>query len=394
MAIGIFGGTFNPPHRGHLQAAVAAIRTLDITALYVIPTGEPPHKSLPEGTPNGADRYRMTRLLFAEEKQVTVLDLELRRAGPSYTIDTVLEVQQMHPQEEIYLLLGTDMFQGLENWRQAERLLQIVTPAVFARAGGQASEITAFAKRLQVRYGVQSRLIDHEILETSSTDLRANFSSRTGRNLVGDSVYAELIAQRHYGAQPDLEWLREQVNAMLSPNRVAHVRGTEEEAARLAKWWGADETEARMAAILHDVTKALGSSEQLQFCVKHGILMDGTMKQSAKLLHAKTGAYLAKEKYGASSAVVDAIAYHTTGRNGMSLLEQIIYMADYIEPTRNFPEVCALRELAYIDLESALLQGLELTLTDLAEQGLKPHPDTEAAIKWLNEKARVKRVGI
>jgi len=383
MRIGIFGGTFNPPHNGHLQAATVAMEALGLDMLYVVPTGVPPHKPLEPDTPNGTARHRMAALLFADTPRVQVSDCELTRQGPSYTVDTAHTILKLHPSATLFLLLGTDMFLSLEQWYRVEELLNIVTPVVFARARGQGQAIADFAQHLQERYGVTPIQIDHEILEVSSTALREMLAERRGRAWLTDPVYAEIIARGYYGAKPDFAWLREQADAMLSPKRISHVRGTEEEAVRLARRWGVDEELAREAAILHDITKSLDLSAQLQLCEKYGILADIATKSSEKLLHAKTGAAIAKAEFGASQAVCDAISYHTTGRQGMTPLEKITYIADYIEPNRDFPEVHVLRELAYTDLDQALLQGLALTLGDLAEKGRVPHPDTMAAMEWL-----------
>ena len=386
MRIGIFGGTFNPPHTGHLQAAARAVEALGSDMLYVVPTGMPPHKPLEPDTPSGTERYRMAELLFADMPQVQMSDVELTRQGPSYTMDTVLAIQKLHPAAELFLLLGTDMFLSLTHWHRADELLQLVTPAVFARADGQGQTIADFAMQLQERYGVTSIQIDHDIVEISSTALRDMLARRGGREWLADGVYTEIIAHGYYGAKPEFQWLREQAYAMLPAQRIPHVQGTEEEAVRLAQRWRVDECEAREAAILHDITKACDLQAQLQFCEKYDILVSNAIKENVKLLHAKTGAAIARVAFGVTQAVYDAICFHTTGRQGMTTLEKIIYMADYIEPNRNFPEVHALRELAYVNLDKAILFGLELTLYDLAENGYAPHPDTTEAIRWLVKK--------
>ena len=381
MKIGIFGGTFNPPHQGHLQAARAAIAALALDRLYVIPTKTPPHKILPEGTPAPEVRYHLAQILFAEEPVAEVLDLELQRPGLSYTLDTVLEIRRLHPESELYLLLGTDMFLSLDFWDRVEELLPLVTPSVFARADGQREAIVAYAKQLQVRYGAAFRLIDHEVLELSSTEIREILSARGGLELVGEALYSELIRGRYYDAKPDFAWLREKA-FLQNPRRQAHTEGTEEEAIRLATYWGADVGEAREAAILHDITKGLDSGEQLRLCEKYGMMPDIQERENGKLLHAISGAGLARAEFGVCEAVFEAILYHTTGRPGMTLLDKVLYTADYIEPNRNFAEVSKLRELAYTDLDAAVAYGLALTAEALREKGAAQHPRSKAAAEW------------
>ena len=195
------------------------------------------------------------------------------------------------------------------------------------------------------------------------------------------TVYEHIISRRLYGAKPGWNWLREKAYSMLKTKRIPHVKGCEEEAVRLALHWGADPEQAAEAAILHDITKKLNLREQLILCEKYGIIPDALEAASEKLLHAKTGAAIAKESFGVSENVYDAIKWHTTGRADMSLLEKIIYMADYIEPTRDFEGVEKLRQLAYTDLDAAMKLGYEMSLGDLARYGVSPHPNTIEALE-------------
>jgi len=383
MGIGIFGGTFNPPHCGHLAAARAAIGALQLDRLYVVPTGEPPHKPMPEGGPNSEDRYRLAQLLFAGEERIRVLDLEIRRAGPSYTVDTVEALRTQHPDADFYLLLGTDMFLSIEQWHRPEELVALATPAVFARGQGQREEIATHIRRLTDVYGIEPVRINHDILALSSTDVRKALQLRQGVELIGETVYREIIRRGHYGAKINFSWLREQAYTMLSPSRILHTQGTEAEAVRLAQRWGAEVDQVREAAILHDITKEFDAAEQLRLCQKYDMIPDDAEKRCRKLLHAKTGAAIARYEFGVCDTVFSAIACHTTGRPYMSLMDKILYLADYIEPGRDFAEVSRLRELAYTDLDAAVEYGLQLSLEELRGRGATPHPRTREAIDWL-----------
>ena len=101
-----------------------------------------------------------------------------------------------------------------------------------------------------------------------------------------------------------------------------------------------------------------------------------------KLLHAKTGAAMSRELFGVPEQIASAIRWHTTGREDMTLLEQVLYLADYIEPTRDFPGVEELRALAYENLSAAMILGLEMSLEELRAKGVEPHPNTVAALNW------------
>ena len=157
------------------------------------------------------------------------------------------------------------------------------------------------------------------------------------------------------------------------------------EAAIRAGEQAADEELAAEAAILHDCTKKAKRPEQLALCERYGVVPDELERESEKLMHAKTGAAVAEREFGCAREVVDAIRWHTTGKAGMTLLEQIIYMADYIEPTRDFEGVEPLRALAYEDLDRAMLLGLDMSLEEIAEQGNPVHPNTLAARAWFEQ---------
>ena len=161
------------------------------------------------------------------------------------------------------------------------------------------------------------------------------------------------------------------------------VMGGEEEAVKLAKFWGADPELARHAAILHDCTKYLGLEDQLHLCEKYGIELDSLERQAVKLLHSKTGACIAKYVFGEPDEVYEAIFWHTTGKADMTLLDKVLYMADYIEPNRDFDGVEELRKLAYTDLDQAMLLGVDSTIREMEERGYLIHTNTREARQWL-----------
>jgi nicotinate-nucleotide adenylyltransferase len=153
----------------------------------------------------------------------------------------------------------------------------------------------------------------------------------------------------------------------------------------MAKIWGADEVDAARAGLLHDITKALDGQLQLTLCREYGIVLGEFAQKNPKTLHAMTGALVAERIFGENPAVVAAICSHTTGKADMNTLEKIIYVADYMEPNRNFPGVEELRHLAYTDLDKALKMGLEMTLALLKERGSEISPESQQALAWLNE---------
>ena len=382
MKLAIYGGSFNPPHLGHAAAIRAVLDAIRPDELRVIPAATPPHKKLPAGSPSAAERLRLAELAFGNIPGVTVSDMELKREGKSYTADTVRALRRENPGATLYLIIGTDMLETFAEWHDFRSILRSVTLVALAREIGELDAVRDAASRLRRDCGARVRVLSAKPLPVSSTQLRMLLPMRHGREFLNDAVYAAIIRKRLYHAQPDFDWLREQSYPMLKPRRVAHVWGCEHEARKLAERWGADADLAAEAGILHDITKKFELSEQLLLSEKYGIINDTIELSNLKLLHAKTGACMARDLYGVPDAIYQAIRWHTTGRPDMSLLEKIIYLADYIEPTRDFEGVEPLRALAYADLDRAMLLGLEMSLDELREKGVEPHPNTADALEW------------
>ena len=131
--IGIFGGSFNPPHLGHMLALREFQEKLSLDRVLLIPAAAPPHKKLTANSPSAEHRLQMTRLAAQGMHNVEVLDLELRREGASYTADTVAQLRQTYSHDELFLLMGTDMFLSFGKWYHPERIAQEVTLAVAHR---------------------------------------------------------------------------------------------------------------------------------------------------------------------------------------------------------------------------------------------------------------------
>ncbi len=382
MKLLVYGGSFNPPHLGHVTAVKSAQQAVQPDLTLVIPAAIPPHKALEAGSPDALERLELSRRAFEKLPGVKVSDLELHRQGKSYTSDTVKELRAEYPEAEIFFLVGTDMLETFHQWHEFRFILSEVTLVATAREDAELEKVQAAADQLIADYGARIQVLTSEPLPLASTQLRRLLKRRCGAEYLPTAVYEHIIKERLYDARPSFDYLREQSYVFLKPKRVAHVWGCEHEARRLAERWGADVEFAAEAGILHDITKKFELSDQLLLSEKYGIINDNVELQNVKLLHAKTGAAMAKDLFGVPEEVENAIRWHTTGHENMTLLEQIIYMADYIEPTREFPGVEKLRALAYEDLRSAMILGLQMSLEEVRSWGSEPHPNTVKALSW------------
>jgi nicotinate-nucleotide adenylyltransferase len=322
---------------------------------------------------------------FWNVERTIVSNIEVNKPGPSYTADTVMSIRQIYPGAELYLLLGTDMYMSLESWKDYEDLLGHVTPAVFSRSSNDRKKIKQYSKILNERYGVVTETIINKAVQISSSELREMLTKREGVRYITDTNYSYIIKNRLYNAKPDWDWLRKRAYSLLKPERIPHVAGCEEAALSLAERWDVDLNDAREAAILHDITKRLGVYDNRRIMDDRGISVGNLEHGEETLLHSRTGALLAKDVFGVSDTVAEAIMWHTTGRAGMSMLEKVIYLADYIEPTRDFPGVDILRKLAFEDINAAMKMGLEMTIDDITSRGITPNHTTIDALNGINK---------
>lgn len=172
MRVGIYGGTFSPVHNGHVAAAKAFMEQMWLDILYVIPTGVTPHKDM-KGNATAADRLEMCRLAFADMEGVIVSDLEMKREGKSYTVDTLRELYD--PNGRLFLLMGTDMLMTLDQWREPDEIFRLCYPVYIRRETDESLDQAIVEKitSYQEKYGKVVRRIVAPAIELSSTDIRA-----------------------------------------------------------------------------------------------------------------------------------------------------------------------------------------------------------------------------
>ena len=190
MRLLIYGGTFNPPHLGHIDALSCAAASLSADRCIVVPAGIPPHKALAEGSPTAEERLRLCELAFPD---ADVTPMELRREGKSYTVDTLREISRGNPGAELYFLVGTDMLLYMEQWYEFRALFSLCTLAALPRADGDMAEIERYAAYLRETYGARIEIIAKTPLPMDSTALRAALPQRGGTERLCDAVYSEII---------------------------------------------------------------------------------------------------------------------------------------------------------------------------------------------------------
>lgn len=341
--IGIYCSSFQPPRMDRLAKASEAAKRLGLNRLILLPL---PGRKDP-GAPEFCQQMEMLRMAAKTVDSCTVTTEEAGLAEAAERIETEC------PGGKLFLLT--------EPWDEDK-----IEP-------------------LSAHWHRQVLPQDEEVPQEQ---LRRLAAFRCARPLLPGAIADYIEENRLYGFSEEyqhlpMERLEQVVVSLLKPNRVAHVLGCRDTAVKLAKRWGADEVDASRAGILHDITKALDGPLQLTLCRGYGILLDAFSTQNPKTLHALTGSLVADRVFGENPAVVEAIRYHTTGKADMNLLEKIIYVADYMEPNRDFPGVEKLRQLAFEDIDEALKLGLTMTMDLLHRQNRQISNESLEALAWL-----------
>lgn len=193
--IGVLGGTFNPPHMGHVHLAIQAADELALDRVLLIPDALPPHKETADGTPDAWTRLKMVQLAAQADPRLQADDCEIRRGGKSYTFDTLTELTRRFPDADLTFLCGTDMFLTLDRWYRAADLFRLARFAVAARNSGEEAALLCKQQELKTCFQADTVLLHGNILPISSTEVRNQLKQGDISQL--DPIVADYIAQNN-----------------------------------------------------------------------------------------------------------------------------------------------------------------------------------------------------
>jgi nicotinate (nicotinamide) nucleotide adenylyltransferase len=362
----LFGGSFDPPHIGHIEIVRAIFAELSPDLLIVMPTGTPPHKAQNVFVPAG-DRMEMAKLAFGDFDNVLVSDYEIKKSEPCFTIDTVKRLKNQYPGHDITVVIGSDEANSFDSWKDFSEILSLAKVAVFHRKGEEVNSDARFFH------------LSGDISAVSSTDIRVLFQS-------GDFDKAqEFITKEVYDyiERSGLYVLN------LSEKQLVHSRNVADMSAQLARVYGADEQLAFKAGLYHDIAKEQDFEKMLQNVGKW-VLTSGKSRDIIQtveywrdfptVIHAFAGAEEVYAKYfhlvDNSDDVIDAIRYHTSGCAEMSLLQKIVFIADAVEVGRRYDGADEMRQVAFTDIDKAVALVLKRTLSRLRKYNIKIFPLT------------------
>lgn len=364
IKIGIYGGSFNPVHRGHINLAIQAKDLLGLDKVILVPGSIPPHKSS-ENMVSGAHRQNMLSLATKNYKGLEVSDIELKRQGISYTVDT-LEQMMREYRGEYYLIMGSDMYRSLRSWYRYRDIVSRVTVVAAPREEGEREELLKLCAEYRSE-GFESIVLPISVLTVSSTEIR----NGNADSLLEESVADYIRQNRLYGHRefsypyPLLEY-QKLMQEMLDPKRYEHTLNVADEAKELGNLWGVDPEICFVAGMLHDVAKCMPFSKQQELLENTVYWKDAVFRSQTQIWHGFSGAeYLGSELKLYNCEIIEAVRYHSTGKKEMTLLDKIIYVADLTSRERDYPDVETVRELSRTNLDKAVLYILKYTLDKL-----------------------------
>ena len=387
--IGVMGGTFDPIHNGHLAVAEAARRDFGLERVVFIPTGMAPHKNNKLIT-SASQRFEMTVLATSGNDYFDVSKMEIERRQASYTVDTLEELQLIYGKKtKLYFIAGADSLAEILTWKSPERIFRLCSLITAPRPGIGAEIFNRHAETARKR-GANICVLSAPPLDISSTDIRRRIQiERPVRYLLPDAVEGYIKNYRLYrGDGFDMEEAERRVSASLSDKRWAHTVGAINESVRLAEIYGVDRRKAYIAAVFHDWAKEMPPGEKLANCERWGIRLDSATRSQIDLAHGLLSAEMARLEFNVEDPeILNAIRYHTTGREHMSTLDKILLTADCIEPSRKkYDGLESIREMAPVDLDKAAAMTLEMKIDFTVSKDQEVHP---LSIKALDEASRI-----
>lgn len=374
--IGIFGGTFDPIHKGHLTALDNFIKRVQPQKTLLIPAGIPPHKKNSE-TPI-EDRINMVRTAVRDFKNIEICLYEALKTVKCYSFDTLTYLHGVYPDAEFVMFVGSDMLQSFDSWYRASELAKLTSVAVFSRYNDDLNLLKAKIEELKSNIGLQAELYEDTSEVVSSTEIRRSFAEKNFPYNVLPETAAYVSAKGLYGVEKffNKEAVLEALKIRLSPSRFAHVLGVAQTSVKYALIYGADPNKAEIAGFLHDCTKDFSYEENLSL-IKTYEYKTSSDDRKEPIIHSVTAPLSAKYDFGIEdNEILDALRYHTTGRKSMTLLDKIIYVADFTEPTRNYSDVEFYRKKAESNIDEALFAGMKWIIKDKIDENKFLHPDS------------------
>ena len=356
MKIGIYGGSFNPIHKGHIQLAEYAIDKLELDKFFFVPAFKSPFKSKHKIV-DAKHRVNMIDLVLPEKAEISLF--EINRKSVSYTIDTIRYFKQQYPNDELFLIVGSDNVYKLNKWKQINEIVTTAQLVVMRREG-------TFSKVNIKRYN--AILMDNPLMDFASTWFRKGHMHNV------DDVVRDYIAKNYL-------YIPELLASLLDIKRHKHSQAVGALSATLARQVGLDAEKAWAAGCLHDITKGRINEWHRDYLDTHGV--DETKYEDYQL-HATTGALWVKEEYFLDDKeVLDSIVKHTSLDEELTLFDKVIFAADKLAEGRRWPNIQAYRTDIHKDFNTAFPILVKEVARHLTEAGKMTPDRMKVYEKWM-----------
>ena len=392
MKIGVYGGAFDPFHNGHLSMIRGAIKSKKVDRVIVIPTGMPCFKPTRKVTLSPY-RYYMVKTALKDEPKCEVCDIEQVFGEPSYTATTLVNLRKkkiVSDKDELFLMCGSDILFEFESWKNPEKIVENAKLLCALRPGIDEGQARNQAAHLEEVFDTKVKFFPIDGVEVASSSLRNAGDFAESEDIPDDvrrfikchDLYCEDAPLMHVSDEMYTKLLENCFTLFreLSGKRLLHSMNVCVLATRYALRFGADPDKCALAALLHDCAKELPEDYQIELSAKiiHGYI------PGKQILHSPAGAVYAKEHYGVEDQeVLDAIQYHTIGREIMTVTDKIVYLADKVEPARNYDDLTLIRKYAETDLDAALIECYCAIKDSFAQKGMQIHDDTKKSLAYL-----------
>lgn len=335
----IFGGSFNPPHFGHIDIVKNLEQRFD--RVIVMPAYISPFKS---ANADSKAVFALCKKVFTSQK-TEVSRYEIGKKGISYSVDTAAYLKK-RTDGQLYWVIGSEEIARLDEWHDIDRLKTLVTFYVIPRPGYKADD--AAVKRLKKRK-IKIKFAPFTGLDISSSLAKIDIAFGKPNRYLPSAVYDGVVKKGMFN--PYGKYVQGLYEYGLSERRIEHTYRTAIRGMELAKLYGANVNDSIIACILHDIAKAQNTDEYIGKVDIAGF--------PAPTLHSPIGAYIAKARFGVSDEIADAITYHSTARANMTLLDEVVYLADKTESGRDYSMLSFMRDLSEKNRLVAMLEALK-----------------------------------
>lgn len=383
MKILLFGGSFDPPHRGHISILKNAVEYMDFDRVIVMPTGTPTHKK--NCTAPFDVRMHMAHTAFDSiSPKVEISDWEGNNMQDDYTYRTLQYLKEQYNDAEIYMIIGSDSLFSLDSWRNAEFVMQNCTALVFAREDQLEEEIAQKTKELE-KMGAKIEFVKAEIIEVSSSQFRRE--GEKNADIITDEVQ-DIVDRYSLYSGDETSRLKGTAKLLakllLDEKRYIHTLNVEKLAVELGEIYSLDTDKLRIAALLHDIMKNAPKDILLHRAKQSGII-NKIEEKPKQTLHGFAAADYAKRELGIEDEeILWAVKSHTCGRSGMQDIEKVIYLADMLCEERRFEGKEELLSLAKQNLDKAMYASLKHSLEYVKSRGNTVDTDSLEALEYFS----------